>query len=364
LDVVGFWGKGEKCRKNVKKAINGLFGVVDRHNIPFAVTFGNHDRETGISNDEQAKIYSEFKNCFCFDNLNDGRPDSGTYNIEILSSDEASTALNVYVFDSQSKLKLGSYDSIKSEQIEWYKNKSHELKNKNNGKPIKSIVFQHIPVSEIYDLLKKVPKKTTGALPAYNNHKDEYYILDDEKIFYSGEYGETPASPDVNSGQFEALKNQGDVFAMYFGHDHYNSFIGKVDGIDLGYCPGAGFNVYGIKGRGMRVFDFDEADVTSYKTKVIGYKDVCKKSYAQPLRNFILTLIPSSTHAIPEFAAKVIPVLLAIILLLILAYRFISRKLVIALLGILLGAGILYSIFAFIRISILKNKINRKDDRK
>ncbi len=64
LDVADFWGKGEKCRRNVEKAINQLFSVFEKFDIPFVLTFGNHDRETGIANEEQAKIvrriYAEF----------------------------------------------------------------------------------------------------------------------------------------------------------------------------------------------------------------------------------------------------------------------------------------------------------------
>lgn len=360
LDVFGLWGKGEKCRANVEKAIRQLFSAVEKHNIPYVVTFGNHDRETGISNAEQAKIYASLGNCICFDNLNDGRPDAGTFNVEILSSDESRTALNLYVFDSQSKLKIGSYDKVKPEQIEWYKRTSEELKNKNSGNPVPSMVFQHIPVFEIYDVLKKVPKGTKGALPAHNNHKNEYYVLDESKIIYGGKFGETPASPNENGGQFEAIKEQGDVFAMYFGHDHYNSFIGKVDGIDLGYCPGAGFNVYGIYGHGMRVFDFDENDVKGYKTFVVGYKDVCDKFYVQPLKNIAFSLIPSSPHDVPDFAKKTLPICFALLAIVILLYIFVSQKLVLTTIGSIIGACALYGIFALVRNITLRKKLLKR----
>ena len=74
LDVVGAWGKGEKAEKNVETAIRRLFSVIEKHNIPYVLTFGNHDRETGVSNEKQAGIYATLKNCICFDNINDGDP--------------------------------------------------------------------------------------------------------------------------------------------------------------------------------------------------------------------------------------------------------------------------------------------------
>ena len=77
------------------------------------LTFGNHDRETGLPNEEQAKIYAKMKNCICFDDLNDGRPDAGTFNVPIMSSDGSSTAMNIYVFDTGSKTN-GVYETAKT----------------------------------------------------------------------------------------------------------------------------------------------------------------------------------------------------------------------------------------------------------
>ena len=94
LDVVGLWGKGEKAKKNVETAIRRLFSAIEKHNIPYVLTFGNHDRETGVSNEEQAEVYKTLKNCIGFDDINDGRPDVGTFNVPVKSSDGERVALN------------------------------------------------------------------------------------------------------------------------------------------------------------------------------------------------------------------------------------------------------------------------------
>ena len=74
---------------------------------------------------------------------------------------------------------------------------------------------------------------------------------------------ESPASPDVNTGEFEAMSEKGDVLGIYVGHDHNNSFVVKYKGVDLGYTQGAGFNVYGPgENRGVRIFELD-VDCTS-----------------------------------------------------------------------------------------------------
>lgn len=333
LDVVDLWGKGERCRKNVEKAINRLFSVFESFDIPFVLTFGNHDRETGLPNDEQAKIYAKMKNCICFDDVNDGRPDAGTFNVPIMSSDGSRTAMNIYVFDTGSKTN-GVYGGVRKEQLEWLDKTSREVN-------ADSIVFQHIPVDEIYELLEKVPKGTEGAEPAYGNRKGEYYRRRDG-IKFMGEYGETPAALPRECGEFEQLKKQGDVFAVYCGHDHYDSFIGTVDEIDLGYCPGAGYNTYGIYQREVRVFEFNENDVKNYKTYTVSYGDVCNKPLAEPVKTYIFSIAPCCTPQLPMFAVKVFALLAAIAVLFVLLAKIIGSKIVIGILLALLAVSVIY----------------------
>lgn len=333
LDVVDLWGKGERCRKNVEKAINRLFSVFESFDIPFVLTFGNHDRETGLPNEEQAKIYAKMKNCICFDDVNDGRPDAGTFNVPIMSSDGSRTAMNIYVFDTGSKTN-GVYGGVRKEQLEWLDKMSREVN-------ADSIVFQHIPVDEIYELLEKVPKGTEGAEPAYGNRKGEYYRRRDG-IKFMGEYGETPAALPRECGEFEQLKKQGDVFAVYCGHDHYDSFIGMVDGIDLGYCPGAGYNTYGIYQREVRVFEFNENDVKNYKTYTVSYGDVCNKPLAEPVKTYIFSIAPCCTPQLPMFAVKVFALLAAIAVLFVLLAKVIGSKIIIGILFALLAVAVIY----------------------
>ncbi len=314
LDVFGLWGKGEILKKNVRKALEGIMAPIRASGIPFLVTFGNHDRQTGVSNEEQAKIYAEMENCICFDS-DDDRPDTGTFNQIIMSSDGSKPAMNIYMIDSNSSHpdEMNGYDIVHPEQLEWYKNKSEQLKKENNGNAVPSILFQHIPVWEIYDILKEVPKGTADSLPAFRSRKGKFFTLDDEKIWYEGTFGETPSVPEVPCDEFETVKNQGDVFAMFFGHDHYNSFIGKLDGIDLGYCPGAGYNTYGLSPRGMRVFDFDENNVKDYKTFVIRANDLYWEPLYQPVKNFVLINAPSSVDAAVPMIEKALPCVAAVV---------------------------------------------------
>lgn len=359
LDVVGLWGKGEKAEKNVETAIRRLFSAIEKHNIPYVLTFGNHDRETGVSNEKQAEIYATLKNCICFDDINDDRPDVGTFNVPVLSSDGKSVPLNFFVMDTHSKTKGVGFEGVNDAQLDWYRKTGEELKAENGGETVPSMVFQHIPVSNLMELFKEVPKGTKGAECDFVKGNKKYWVLNEEKLFHNYTYGETP-SMTLGTKEFDAMKAQGDVFAMYFGHDHYNSFAGKVDGIDLGYCPGMSYNSYGSKYRAFRVFEFDENDVKNYKTYSLNYKDCCGKFYTAPLKNSLTFWSPCNPSAAGPFAAKILSVLIPIVVALVLVYKFVSADFVKEFLFGLVDFGLLYGVISFVANKIMRNILTKK----
>lgn len=353
LDVVGMWGKGEKAEKNVAVAIRRLFSAIEKHNVPYVLTFGNHDRETGVSNEFQAKVYASLENCICFDDINDGRPDVGTFSVPVKSTDGKRIPLNFFVMDTHSKTKGVGFEGVNDEQLDWYRKTGEQLKAENGGEVVPSMVFQHIPVSNIMELFEEVPKGTKGSECDFVKDNKRYWILDEDKLFHNYTYGETP-SMTLGTKQFDAMKAQGDVFAMYFGHDHYNSFAGKVDGIDLGYCPGMGYNSYGSKYRAFRVFEFDENNVKNYKTYSLNYKDCCGKMYTAPLKNSLTYWSPCNPSAAGPFAAKILGVAVPSIAALSLTRKYVSKPLVD---GLLIATGVAAAVYA--PTGIIVNKILR-----
>lgn len=262
-------------KNNIKKAIKCLTDIMDETKTPFAVTFGNHDHdlEDVLSIKEMMDVYLESEYCV---GATDGC-DAGTYNIPILSSDSKSYALNVYMMDTNNK-ESGSYQGVYSYQVDWYKAKSDELKNANGGKVVPSVLFQHIPVKEIYQLLNVVDKKEADSA-VYNTKDGNWYKLNEDKLIDSATgIGEAPCSEnfDVITGQYEAWLEKGDIIGAFFAHDHVNNFVGKTDdGIVLGYNGGSGFNTYGSGNkRSVRIYEFDENNVEDYDTYAVYYDDV------------------------------------------------------------------------------------------
>ncbi|HOO26291.1 MAG TPA: metallophosphoesterase [Clostridiales bacterium] len=250
--------------KIIEGVIEYLIKPLQERNIPFAVTFGNHDDQCGITKKQQVEIYMRYPNCVGF---NDEEPDRGrsTYNIPIYSSDGKKIAYNIWMMESAGKNEAGEYFEYVSEKaLAWYLKTSESLKRENDGKLVNSLMFQHVPVPEIFELLKET-EKGPGAV----EKNGKYYVLDKEKA--EGFLGEGPCVTQKNFGQFETVRKQGDVKALVFGHDHINAFRGKVRGQELIQSPGASFCSYGNSLRGVSAFKLNEKDTEGFETYNISY---------------------------------------------------------------------------------------------
>ena len=291
---------------NVKECVTAFLQPLIKRNIPFTFTFGNHDNQGGLGKNEQFEIYSSFSNFVETDLRNPD--DIGSCCIRIKDSNNEKDALAVYVIDSNAKESDGSYSPVKKEQIEWYKSVRDSISE--NGKCVDSIVFQHIPVPEFYKIINKVRPFTKGSIEDYKNYKRCFFALDKEMYERGDFFGETPAVPKVNTGEFAAFKEKKDVFALFVGHDHNNSFYKEYEGITLGYTQGTGFNTYGPGDkRGVRVLTFKESDVRSFETYTVQMKDLCDFRPSSPVKHFILSSFPSSKA---EAIAKGLRVLAAV----------------------------------------------------
>lgn len=253
------------ARWQVKKGINNFMSLFESLNIPVAVVFGNHDAEKLITKEEQMAMYQTYGCCVGFDE-GDSLYGCGTYNLPILSSDGKKVVYNLWMFDSNMYDEVkGGYDYVHEDQIEWYVNKSNELKAQNGGTPVPSMAFQHIIVNEIYDALITVEAGTPGSIP----YGDKALALPENA---TGVINEGPCPGTQDSLQFETMVAQGDVKAMFFGHDHVNSFVVPYQGIDIVNSPTSGFGSYGDKEtRGVRIITINENDTSKYETKVINY---------------------------------------------------------------------------------------------
>lgn len=287
--------KGRDTVQALKETLEALLKPVTDAGIPYAVTFGNHDRQVGISNTEQFnRIYKGIGNCI--GELSGGVDLGATFSIPIMSSDSGKIVNNIYLFDSGTDAKGGGYEPFSKDIISWYRKERNELKEK-NGDYVPSIVFQHIPLCEYYNVLKRVPRHTKNAVRAYRTHKNEYYVLNDT-CNSDGIFLEPPSIPNENTGEFEALCECGDIMAVFAGHDHKNSFVGKYKNIDLGFTQSCGFNAYGNrKKRGVRLIELDEQSPNTYRTYTRTFDEAVGDKLHRPVLDLLSSMAPETTDA-------------------------------------------------------------------
>ena len=223
------------CSKDTRLAWLALAKPFIDAKVPWAVTLGNHDIEYELSGEQIMETIVDLPYCLTV-NGPDDISGSGNYILKIGSSKSSKTEALLYFFDSHSgfhpKGDLGSYDWIKSDQIEWYREQSKNLTKANGNNPLPALAFFHIPLPEYKEVLGK--KTTVG--------------IQEESI----------CSPDVNSGLYLAMLEAKDVMGMFVGHDHNNNYIGCLRNICLAYGNASGRQCYGKIGRGYRVVELVE----------------------------------------------------------------------------------------------------------
>ena len=272
--------------QETKKLINSLMNIFESRNIPVAVTFGNHDTEKGsMTRRDIMEYYKTFSCVITADDSTDFK-NCATFNIPVLASDSDKTKFNLWVFDSgdYDEDEPRHYDRVRTEQIEWYKKVSAKLKKENGGETVNSVVFQHIIVPEIYDVLKKVDSKQPYAIKHIYN-EDEYYMFDENETNY-GMLNEKPCPGFYNDGQFDALVENGGVLAMFTGHDHTNAFGVRNRNIDIYTSPMTRYKGLAYTTQyGYRVVEIDEKDTSEYETRVERLYDVFDFSYIKTAKD-------------------------------------------------------------------------------
>ncbi|HZK22323.1 MAG TPA: metallophosphoesterase [Oscillospiraceae bacterium] len=270
--------KGELSR--IKTALSHILKPVSDRKIPFAFIYGNHDDWNKVSKNEQAEIYKSYPYCVPF-NESDSTVDCDTYYIPV-HGEYDTEKLGFFMIDCAwyDKKQDKNYEHIKPETVRWFAKESENQRKRNKGKNIPSLLFTHIPLPVTKSLFIKCEKDDPHAVKS--RKKDAYLKLDNTKAKGSA-FGQCSALED-DSGLFEKAKEEGNVIAAIFGHDHNNEFTANIDGIDIIQTPCASFRCYGNDLRGVRVFHFYEDNVKDYQTYTLTYFELIKPTLLAKLR--------------------------------------------------------------------------------
>lgn len=264
----------------MRDSIHNIVAPLEKRNIPFAMIYGNHDDRNDVSKREQADIYRSYKGCLPMNNSCNGLDDD-TYNITVLPSEGDKPLFNIWMLDSAwyDKKEDKCYERIKPETVEWYKKTAAQLKEQNGGEPVPSLMFLHIPLPEIENLIEPCMPDECGAV---KTHKMGWCRLKPD--ITRGVMSEYPSVLEDGAGLFDAVLECGDVKGIVTGHDHVNCFEGKYMGVDFIQTSCASFRCYGNETRGVRIFEFDERDPSEYITYFFNYADLCGRGTLAKLR--------------------------------------------------------------------------------
>ncbi|MDR0962320.1 MAG: metallophosphoesterase family protein [Mediterranea sp.] len=223
-----------------EEGLRTVLAQVSRRKIPFAVVFGNHDDEQGLSRPQLYDIVRTVPG-----NLlpSRGEASSPDYTLTIHASTNAKKdAATLYCMDSNaySQVKgVGGYDWFHGNQVAWFRRQAAAVKAANQGDTIPALAFFHIPLPEY--------REATASPNA---------ILRGTRM-------EKACSPELNSGMFVAMKEAGDVMATFVGHDHDNDYAVMWYDILLAYGRYTGGNtVYNHLPNGARVIRLNEGTRT------------------------------------------------------------------------------------------------------
>ena len=214
-----------------------LATVFADNQVHWVSVFGNHDDEFGVSRKNLTGIYRSL--AFNLNSSTPGIKGETNFIIPVAGKQNKHQAL-LYFFDSNAYNPLknsvkSTYGWIESSQINWYRKQSASYTGKNNGIPVPSLSFFHIP------------------FPEYKT------LWEQDSAICIGSKHEAVSCPSINSGMCASMLESGDIMGVFAGHDHENDYIGKYNHIALAYGRFSGTNnTYGDLTPGARVIVLKE----------------------------------------------------------------------------------------------------------
>jgi len=207
-----------------KETAKTFFSFLDSYQIPWTVTFGNHDEQCLFSVTWLTSFLNNYDSEYCM--FNDLQDDDvfGSANFYIDVKQDDTLFERVIIMDSNryhfSTDYLG-YDYFKQDQIDWYERVI------NDSSSTDSVLFFHIPLPEFLD--------------AYNARKEGKILPEDD---FGGENYEGISCPKYNSGFFDKIMDLGSTKGIFVGHDHENDSVIRYKGVILGYGTNSSDRIY------------------------------------------------------------------------------------------------------------------------
>ena len=178
-----------KTRELVRKAIGQCVGPLVKRGIPWAVTYGNHDFQCGLDDAELDAMYREFPGCVNPPRqweTSDARgvvpresgvitgvgplPDQvvfacepGTFALPVMDAERTRNVLGLVLVNSGDYAHGGGFGTPSADALRFLRELPERI-------GAESMVFQHMPLPEYYNVLRPVAATTDFAMQGYRDH--------------------------------------------------------------------------------------------------------------------------------------------------------------------------------------------------
>lgn len=214
--------------------------LMEKLGVYWTVTLGNHDSEiySYYGREKISNFYAESGFTYCL--YQPGPDDVDGYGNHVINVKNSAGKItqSIYMLDSQAYTKDDPfgfrwlYDNVHENQVEWYKKTVKQIGDE-NGAPVNSLMFMHIPLTELNDAWFEY------ADNGYQNTENVELVYgvagEKDKVVYCG-VGE--------DNLFETILELDSTKAVFFGHDHKNNFAAKYKGIQLSYSYSVDYLAY------------------------------------------------------------------------------------------------------------------------
>ena len=233
---------------NNKTSAMMFITLMEQLEVPWTVTFGNHDTESYsyYNREKVSGFYADESLKYCL--FSKGPEDIDGYGNHVIHvKNTAGVITQELIFmDSHSYTDgdifglFWKYDNIKQSQVDWYKDVITNAQK--NNPDVKSLLFFHIPLVEYrdaYDELLANDKKATENAEIIAGR-----VAEEDPYVYCGMH---------EDNLFETILELGSTQATFCGHDHLNNIVMRYKGVDLTYGMSVDYLAYvGISKQGTQ----------------------------------------------------------------------------------------------------------------
>lgn len=308
----------QNLKEKVRETIAQITEPLEKRSIPWVVTYGNHDFQCGLSNEELDEVYQEFPCCMNRSSVNKSTKktksamqstncvlpkqiifpcEPGSFAFPVKDEKQDKVVFSIVLVDSGDYCKNGGYGKPSKQSLDFIEDLHTFL-------PKRICVFQHFPLQQYHRILREVPQDLAAresAIEGYRSFAGRYYILDEHYVLPDGYLGEGISCSDEDSGEYDSLVKAG-AFAVVTGHDHRNSFAAVEPENNMMFIstPTCGFASYGPEPskRGVRLLEFDIRHPFEPRTQILEFGDLVGKPSDKKAYTYGLTA--ESEHDMPE----------------------------------------------------------------